>query len=55
MLQAGVLMRGVMEQLGHSEMGITASLYSRVAPKLQREAVERVGKLLSPAQNRSVS
>ena len=48
-------MRIVMEVLGHSDMSITASLYSHLVPSLARDALDPGGELLTPAQNRSVS
>ena len=55
MLSAGTPMRVVQEVLGHSDMSTTANLYSHVAPSLTRDALDRVGELLSPATNRNVS
>ncbi len=55
MLSAGTPMRVVQEVLGHSDMSTTANLYSHVAPSLTRDALDRVGELLTPATNRSVS
>ena len=46
MLAEGVPMRTAMEMLGHSEIGVTANLYSHVAPELKREAAARVSELL---------
>lgn len=46
MLAQGVPLRVVMEVLGHSEIAVTANTYSHVMPELQREATERVGRLL---------
>lgn len=55
MLSAGTPMRVVQEVLGHSDMSTTANLYSHVAPSLTRDALDRVGEMLTPATNRSVS
>ena len=46
MLAQGVPMRTAMEVLGHSEIGVTANLYSHVAPELKRDAADRVSELL---------
>lgn len=35
-----------MEILGHSSIQITADLYTHVVPALEREAADRVGKML---------
>ena len=55
MLSAGTPMRVVQEVLGHSDMSTTANLYSHVAPSLTRDALDRVGEMLTPAPNRRVS
>jgi integrase len=39
-------MRVVMDQLGHSQMAVTSDLYSHVLPELQRDASERMAKVL---------
>ena len=46
MLASGVPMRVVMEVRVHAGMNVTASLYSQVAPEMQRQAAERVGEML---------
>ena len=46
LLRAGVPMRVVMEQLGHSQMAITSDLYSHVLPEAKREATDKVAALL---------
>jgi integrase len=46
LLAAGVPMRVVMGQLGHSQMAITSDLYSHVLPEVQRDASERIGNVL---------
>jgi len=47
MLSQGVPLRVVMEVLGHSQIHVTANTYSHVVIEAQRDAVERVGALLS--------
>lgn len=49
MLAQGADLRLIMETLGHSQIAITANLYSHVAPKLQREIADRMDRALSPA------
>ena len=46
LLGAGVPMRVVMDQLGHSQMSTTSDLYSHVLPEVQREASEKVAAVL---------
>lgn len=46
MLAQGVPMRVVMDVLGHSEIAVTANLYSHVMPELQREATNKTATLL---------
>jgi integrase len=46
MLAQGVPMRVVMDVLGHSEIAVTANLYSHVMPELQRDATNRTATLL---------
>jgi len=46
LVAAGVPMRVVMAQLGHSQMAITSDLYSHVLPEVQREASERSAAML---------
>ena len=41
MLADGVHLKVVSERLGHSSIGITADLYSHVAPTVQRDAADR--------------
>jgi integrase len=43
LIAAGTHMKVVQELLGHSSYGITADIYSHVAPKQQREASEQLG------------
>ncbi len=49
LLAAGTPMRVVMEQLGHSQMALTANTYSHVAPALMQEAAERLQRALGGA------
>ena len=46
MLAQGVSPRVVMETLGHSDIRLTMNLYTHVAPKLQRDAADRMKRLL---------
>lgn len=46
MLAQGVPMKVVQEILGHSQMSITADTYSHVLPELQRDAADRLGKVI---------
>ena len=46
LLAQGVPARVVMEMLGHSQITLTLGTYSHVAPELQQEAAERVGRVL---------
>ncbi len=46
MLTKGVPLKVVQKVLGHSQIGVTANIYGRVMPELQREAAEKVGELL---------
>ena len=46
LVAAGVPMRVVMAQLGHSQMAITSDLYAHVLPEVQREASERTAEVL---------
>ncbi len=47
MLATGVPLRTVMEVLGHSQISITADLYSHVSADATRDATQRVSALLS--------
>ena len=47
LLSEGVHPRVVMETLGHSQIGLTMNTYSHVLPALQREAAERMDRVLS--------
>ena len=42
----GVPARVVMEMLGHSQISLTLGTYSHVAPELQQEAADRIGRVL---------
>lgn len=46
LLAQGVPMRVVMETLGHSQMSLTADTYSHVLPVMQRDAADRMDKIL---------
>ena len=46
MLAIGVDLRTIMETLGHSQISTTMNVYSHVVPALQRDASERVGRVL---------
>ena len=46
MLAEGAPLRVLMEVLGHSEIGTTASIYGHIMPELSRNATDRVGALL---------
>ena len=48
LLAQGVQPRGVMEILGHSQIGITLNLYSHVMPELLREAADKMDAVLAP-------
>jgi integrase len=45
--QLGTDLQTVSEMAGHASVSITADIYQRGAPELQREAAERLGRLLS--------
>jgi integrase len=45
--QLGTDLQTVSEMAGHASVSITADIYQRGAPELQREAAERLGKLLT--------
>lgn len=47
LLVQGVAPRVVMEQLGHSQIGLTLGTYSHVIPALGRDAAERMDELLA--------
>jgi integrase len=47
MLQNGEYPKVVQEMLGHATIAITMDTYSHVLPNMQRDAVERLGELLS--------
>jgi integrase len=46
LLAQGVPARVVMEMLGHSQITLTLGTYSHVAPELQQEAADRMGRVL---------
>lgn len=43
----GASMRTVMEQLGHSQISLTANLYTHLIPALRRDASERMERVLT--------
>ena len=47
MLAAGVPLEVISKALGHTGYAITADVYARVAPRLQREAAEAMDRALS--------
>jgi len=47
MLAGGEHPKVVQELLGHSQISVTMDTYSHVLPTMQREAIDRLGKLLS--------
>jgi len=49
MLAAGADLRLIMETLGHSQIAVTADLYTHVAPQLQRGIADRMDAMLSSA------
>ena len=46
LLAQGVPTRVVMEMLGHCQISLTLGTYSHVAPELQHEAADRIGRVL---------
>lgn len=50
LLAQGVPARGVMEILGHSQIGITLNLYSHVMPELLRDAAQKMDAALAAAK-----
>ena len=49
LLSAGVPMSTVSRTLGHSTIAVTVDTYGHVLPNAQRDAGERLGKVLFPA------
>ena len=47
LLAQGVSPRVVMETLGHSQISLTMNTYSHVLPELQRDAADRMGRILA--------
>ena len=47
LLTEGVAARVVMEILGHSQIGATLNTYTHVDPELNRDAAERLERLLA--------
>ena len=50
MLAEGIELRVIAEVLGHSDSGITGRVYAHVAPRLQRDATNRVDALLQASR-----
>jgi integrase len=50
LLSLGIHPKVVQELLGHAEISITMDTYSHLLPTLQKDAVEKLGDLLRPAQ-----
>jgi len=50
MLAQGEHPRVVMETLGHSQISMTMNTYSHVIPTLQRDAADRMERLLRPGR-----
>jgi integrase len=46
LLKAGVHPKVVQEQLGHASIKVTMDIYSSLLPTMQREAVERLAKIM---------
>ena len=46
LLAQGVDPRTIMETLGHSQISLTLNTYSHVLPSLQRDAAERMNRML---------
>jgi integrase len=42
LLQSGLSLREIMEILGHSQIGITANLYTHIAPEMKRDAAAKM-------------
>jgi integrase len=47
MLQQGVYPKVVSERLGHSTIGITMDIYTRVLPNMQKDAALKFEKLFN--------
>lgn len=52
LLQAGTHLRVVQERLGHSDIGVTANIYSHVAPTMQRQAAAAFSEAMDKAVSR---
>ena len=42
----GVPLRSIMEVLGHSQISLTANLYTHIMPALQKDAADRMDAIL---------
>ena len=42
LLEQGVPLRSIMEQLGHSQISLTANLYTHIAPAMLEDAAARM-------------
>ena len=52
MLEAGVPIRVVSELVGHASTALTSDLYGHVAERVNREATDRLGEVLTRARAR---
>jgi integrase len=50
MLKQGLSLREIMEQLGHSQIGVTANLYNRVAPEMKQKPARAMDELFGAGQ-----
>ncbi|WP_338018101.1 tyrosine-type recombinase/integrase [Streptomyces taklimakanensis] len=48
LLEQGVELVVIKELLGHAHIGVTATVYAHVRPRLQRQAIDTLGNALSP-------
>ena len=53
MLKQAVHPKVVQERLGHADIGVTANIYSHVAPTLQREAADTFSKAMAETERLS--
>lgn len=47
LMAQGMNLRGVMEQLGHSQIGLTMNTYAHIAPEVLRDAADRMDAMFS--------